>query len=131
MLRKLLPAFAVASSIALAFGTQALGQQRGQQPAALSDKQWLESKEAQAHIAAAMAIAKPDLLQEAANLCSARGPQRPAVVRQEGGLPPIPDVEIEPTRIFDNLYYIGFNDVGAWALTTRQGIILIDSLNTP
>src|SRR2546426_10659114 len=131
MLRKLLPAFAVASSIALAFGTQALAQQRGQQPAALSDKQWLESKEAQAHIAAAMAIAKPDLLQEAANLCSARGPQRPAVVRQEAGLPPIPDVEIEPARIFDNLYYIGFNDVGAWALTTSQGIILIDSLNTP
>ncbi len=131
MLRKLLPAFAFAWSIALAFETQALAQQRGQPPAGLSEKQWLESKEAQAHVTAAMAIAKPDLLEEAANLCSARGPQRPAVVRQEKGLPPIPDVEIEPARIFDNLYYIGFNDVGAWALTTSQGIIVIDSLNTP
>jgi len=131
MLRKLLPAFAFAWSIALAFETQALAQQRGQPPAGLSEKQWLESKEAQAHVTAAMAIAKPDLLEEAANLCSARGPQRPAVVRQEKGLPPIPDVEIEPARILDNLYYIGFNDVGAWALTTSQGIIVIDSLNTP
>src|SRR5437867_7125489 len=109
----------------------AVAQQRGQPPAGLSEKQWLESKEAQAHVTAAMAIAKPDLLEEAANLCSARGPQRPAVVRQEKGLPPIPDVEIEPARILDNLYYIGFNDVGAWALTTSQGIIVIDSLNTP
>src|SRR5438034_10704257 len=109
----------------------AVAQQRGQQPAGLTDKQWLESKEAQAHVTAAMAIAKPDLLQEAANLCSARGPQRPAVLRQEAGLPPVPRETLEPARIFDNLYYIGFDTVGAWALTTSQGIIVIDSLNTP
>jgi len=109
----------------------AVAQQRGQQPAGLSEKQWLESKEAQAHVTAAMAIAKPDLLQEAANLCSARGPQRPAVLRQEAGLPPVPRETLEPARIFDNLYYIGFDTVGAWALTTTQGIIVIDSLNTP
>ena len=100
----------------------AVAQQRGQQPAGLSEKQWLESKEAQAHVTAAMAIAKPDLLQEAANLCSARGPQRPAVLRQEAGLPPVPRETLEPARIFDNLYYIGFDTVGAWALTTSQGI---------
>src|SRR5947208_15272864 len=63
----------------------AVAQQRGQQPAGLSEKQWLESKEAQAHVTAAMAIAKPDLLQAAANLCSASGPQRPAVRRHEVG----------------------------------------------
>ena len=108
-----------------------VGQQRGQQPGNLTERQWQETKEAQAHVAAAMAIAKPDLLQEAANLCSARGPQRPAVLRQEAGLPPVPRQTLEPTKIFDNLYYIGFNDIGAWALTTSQGIIVIDSLNTP
>jgi metallo-beta-lactamase class B len=106
-------------------------QQRGQQPAGLTEKQWLDSKEAQAHVTKAMAIAKPDLLTEAGNLCSARGPQRPAVLRQEAGLPPVPRQTLEPTKIFDNLYYIGFNDVGAWAITTSQGIIVIDSLNTP
>jgi metallo-beta-lactamase class B len=114
-----------------ALQTNLLAQQRGQQPAGLPENQWSESKEAQAHVTAAMAMAKPDLLQEAGNLCSARGPQRPAVLRQEAGLPPVPRQTLEPTRIFDNLYYIGFNDVGAWALTTSQGIIVIDSLNTP
>jgi metallo-beta-lactamase class B len=108
-----------------------MAQQRGQQPANLSEKQFSESKEAQSHVAAAMAIAKPDLLEEAANACSARGPQRPAVRRQEAGLPAVPRETLEPTKIFDNLYYIGFNDIGAWALTTSQGIIVIDSLNTP
>src|SRR5216117_1284677 len=108
-----------------------LAQQRGQQPAGLTEKQWSESKEAQSHVTAAMAIAKPDLLTEAANLCSVRGPQRPAVLRQEAGLPPVPRQTLEPTKIFDNLYYIGFNDIGAWALTTSQGIIVIDTLYTP
>src|SRR5215470_17057717 len=131
MLRRILAAFFLAICVGAAFGVNLIGQQRGQQPANLSEKQWLESKEAQAHVTAAMAIAKPDLLQEAANLCSARGPQRPAVLRQEAGLPPVPRQTLEPTKIFDNLYYIGFNDVGAWALTTSQGIIVIDSLNTP
>src|SRR3989442_5556896 len=128
---RLIAGFVFATSLAVALKTHAVAQQRGQQPAGLTQKQWLESKEAQAHVAAAMAIAKPDLLQEAANLCSARGPQRPAVLRQEAGLPPVPRETLEPTRIFDNLYYIGFDTVGAWALTTSQGIIVIDSLNTP
>ena len=34
-----------------------------------------------------------------------------------------------PTRMFDNLYYVGLNSVGAYALTTSAGIILLDSLN--
>ena len=132
MLKKFfLAAVLVAASTEAALHTNLLAQQRGQQPANLTEKEWLESKEAQAHVTAAMAIAKADLLQEAANLCSARGPQRPAVLRQEAGLPPVPRQTLEPTKIFDNLYYIGFNDVGAWALTTSQGIIVIDSLNTP
>src|SRR5437899_4868488 len=115
----------------LVFACTGFAQQRGQQPAGLTEKQWQESREAQAHVTKAMAIAKPDLLTEAGNLCSARGPQRPAVLRQEAGLPPVPRQTLEPTKIFDNLYYIGFNDIGAWALTTSQGIIVIDSLNTP
>src|SRR5262245_22100650 len=131
MFNRQLASFFVAVSIGAALQISLIAQQRGQQPANLTDKEWLESSEAQAHVAAAMAIAKPDLMQEAANLCSARGPQRPAVLRQEAGLPAVPRETLEPTKIFDNLYYIGFNDVGAWALTTRQGIIVIDSLNTP
>src|SRR5262245_33881596 len=113
------------------FGTTLIAQQRGQSPAALTEKQFKESKEAQEHVTKAMRLAKPDLMDEFGNLCSARGPQRPAVLRQEAGLAPVPRQTLEPTKIFDSLYYIGFNDVGAWALATSQGIIVIDSLNTP
>jgi metallo-beta-lactamase class B len=112
------------------FGTTLIAQ-RGQAPAGLTEKQFKESKEAQEHVTKAMTLAKPDLMDEFGNLCSARGPQRPAVLRQEAGLPPVPRQTLEPTKIFDNLYYIGFNDVGAWALTTSQGIIVIDTLYTP
>lgn len=38
---------------------------------------------------------------------------------------------IEPTRLFDNLFSIGQNAVSAYALDTREGIILIDALNSP
>jgi metallo-beta-lactamase class B len=35
----------------------------------------------------------------------------------------------EPTKVFDNLYYVGIQSVSAWALTTSQGIIILDTLN--
>ena len=35
----------------------------------------------------------------------------------------------EPAKIFDNLDFVGVNDVASWAVTTSQGIILIDALN--
>ena len=37
----------------------------------------------------------------------------------------------EPFQIFDNLYYIGIEWVAAYLLTTRDGLILIDSLYDP
>ena len=36
---------------------------------------------------------------------------------------------IEPTKLFDNLYYFGFNTVGGSAVPTSDGIIIIDALN--
>jgi metallo-beta-lactamase class B len=35
-----------------------------------------------------------------------------------------------PIKLFDNLTYIGFNDVGAWVVPTSAGIILFDTLNS-
>ena len=32
--------------------------------------------------------------------------------------------------MFENLYYLGFSDVGAWAIPTSDGIILMDTLNS-
>jgi metallo-beta-lactamase class B len=37
------------------------------------------------------------------------------------------DPEIEPTRVFDNLYVIGRSGTAVWAVTTSDGIVLIDS----
>ena len=34
-----------------------------------------------------------------------------------------------PTKMFDNLYYVGVSTVGAYALQTTDGIILIDALD--
>ena len=36
-----------------------------------------------------------------------------------------------PSQLFDNLYYVGKTDVGAWALKTSDGIVLFDTLNNP
>jgi hypothetical protein len=46
------------------------------------------------------------------------------IIHVESGLPPPP-----PTKVFDNLYYIGYADVGSWVLKTSDGIILFDTLN--
>src|SRR3954470_10147589 len=35
---------------------------------------------------------------------------------------------IEPAKVFDNLYFVGSKIHSSWALTTSQGIILIDTL---
>ena len=43
--------------------------------------------------------------------------------------PTFADLNIEPVRLFDNLYFIGLANVYAWAVDTPEGIILFDSLN--
>ena len=34
----------------------------------------------------------------------------------------------EPAKVFDNLYFLGGKVHSAWALTTKEGIILIDTI---
>src|SRR5215510_14670268 len=34
----------------------------------------------------------------------------------------------EPVKVFDNLYFVGEKDFGAWAVTTSEGIIVIDAI---
>lgn len=48
-----------------------------------------------------------------------------------GGGGPMDDYEmhrIEPFQVFDNLYYIGMDNISAWALTTTEGIILFEAM---
>src|SRR4029078_4445428 len=34
----------------------------------------------------------------------------------------------EPVKVFDNLYFLGQTEYSAWAVTTSQGIIVIDAI---
>ena len=37
--------------------------------------------------------------------------------------------QIKPTRVFDDLYYLGIDEVASWGLASSAGIILFDALN--
>lgn len=73
----------------------------------------------EAHIAAATEAAGKDLT-GILSICdprqAARAP-RPAVSTAE------------PAKVFDNLYFVGLPSVSAWALTTSDGIIVLDTLD--
>lgn len=79
-------------------------------------------KAAQAHMDRARVLAGKSFMQTTYSLqCGLSGP---AMSRFRSTVVP------EPTRLFDNLYYVGVTSVGAYALDTKDGIILIDALNT-
>jgi metallo-beta-lactamase class B len=73
----------------------------------------------QAHVAAATAAAGQDL-KSRLQLCTVRPPGR-------GPRPA--DNTAPPMKIFDNLYFVGIPSVSSWAITTSQGIIVIDTLD--
>ena len=58
----------------------------------------------------------------------AGGPGRGA---RAGGPPAAPARETwhaEPVKVFDNLYFVGQTEFSAWAITTSEGIILLDAI---
>jgi metallo-beta-lactamase class B len=91
---------------------------------------------AQVHVAAAKAAARTDYPGVDA-LCAAQRPDdRPlpapgsVAPRSPAGrtIPPQSGWYAEPAKVFDNLYFVGGKDVSAWAVTTSEGIVVIDSL---
>ena len=61
------------------------------------------------------------------------GPEGDAVrlPASPGGLPGLPGQEewrTSPVKVFDNLYYVGQTEYSAWAVTTSEGIIIIDAV---
>ena len=62
------------------------------------------------------------------------GGAAPAVAAAPGRRPPpAPPADsstwyAEPVKVFDNLYFVGQSEYSAWAVTTSEGIILIDTL---
>lgn len=77
------------------------------------------------HLAKARALAWPDLYTTYIQRCitAQAYPQYLNDLQRKGPLP--------PTRVFDQLYFVGDNSVSAWAINTTEGIILFDALSGP
>jgi metallo-beta-lactamase class B len=81
----------------------------------------------EAHLATAKAAAGFDFAGTLARICIAPQTAPGADVVP----PPPPDRSTwftEPAKVFDNLYFVGTKFHSSWALTTPEGIILIDTL---
>jgi metallo-beta-lactamase class B len=52
----------------------------------------------------------------------------PAYITDPSKAPPRDTWFAEPTKVFDNLYFVGGKLHSSWALTTKDGIILIDTI---
>src|SRR6202158_4256985 len=84
-----------------------------------------------AHLVAARTAAGFDFTGTLARLCVAPVAV-PSTLRDAApGPPPARDTWFaEPAKVFDNLYFVGSKIHSSWALTTSEGIILIDTLYT-
>jgi len=81
----------------------------------------------EAHLAAAKTAAGFDFTGTLVRLCIA--PQTAPGRDVAPGPAPARDTWItEPAKVFDNLYFVGTKIHSSWALTTSDGIILIDTL---
>ena len=79
------------------------------------------------HLAAAKEAAGSDYTGTLARICIT--PQTaPGGDRAPSNPPPRQAWFTEPAKIFDNLYFVGSRIHSSWALTTSDGIILIDTL---
>lgn len=84
----------------------------------------------QAHVALAKAAAGQDHVELFNALCSEPAP--PAAAPSAGSdTQASPDRSLwhaEPVKVFDNLYFVGQSEYSAWAVTTSDGIILVDTI---
>src|SRR5579864_2155260 len=96
-----------------------------------------QSAQSDAHVAAAKAAAGTDFAGVFNRICSEAvlraAAARPAAGRagaaqRPPGPPPRESWHAEPVKVFDNLYFLGQTEYSVWAITTSQGIILIDSI---
>ena len=84
-----------------------------------------------AHLVAAREAAGFDFTGTLARLCVAP-PMVPNTVRDvaPGPAPARETWFAEPAKVFDNLYFVGSKIHNSWALTSSEGIILIDTIFT-
>jgi metallo-beta-lactamase class B len=94
------------------------------------------------HIAAARAAAGDDFQNLFNFQCNGPGPRAPGVAAAgatgrgggRGGAPRQPGPPdkstwyAEPVKVFDNLYFFGQSEYAVWAITSSQGIIVLDTI---
>lgn len=84
------------------------------------------------HVAAAKAAAGSDYAAIATRLCTAPAPPAPrpaATAAPRATRAPARDTwYAKPVKVFDNLYFVGQSEYSAWAVTTTDGIIIIDPI---
>ena len=85
---------------------------------------------ADAHLARALATAKPEFTDLFDTTC---GLVRPELVVNRTPAPPAVAADrstwhAEPVKVFDNLYFVGQSEYSAWAVTTSDGIIVMDAI---
>ena len=94
------------------------------------------SPEAQRHIDAARVAAGTEHQAVWKAVCDsalalAKPPAAAGAPAATGAVPAPPAREqwyAEPQKVFDNLYFVGMTMYSAWAITTSQGIILLDAI---
>lgn len=124
MMRSMAPTLGFSAFLALALlpGASALSAQAP------------EEEEVSRHVAAARAAAGEDHGALFNLLCPLpTGPDGEAreLPASPRGLPSLPGEEewrTAPVRVFDNLYFVGQSEYSAWAVTTSEGIVVIDAL---
>ena len=87
------------------------------------------------HMIKARNAAGTDFTDVLARLCVAPPPIPTTTVERapSGRAPVIPARDIwyaEPAKVFDNLYFVGSKIHNAWALTSNEGIIILDTIFT-
>ncbi|HSC15603.1 MAG TPA: MBL fold metallo-hydrolase [Gammaproteobacteria bacterium] len=85
--------------------------------------------EVERHIAAARAAAGEHAAM-VDRLCPMPGVARPVQGNRTAppGVPARDSWHAEPAKVFDNFYFVGMTEFSAWAVTTSEGIIVIDPL---
>jgi metallo-beta-lactamase class B len=85
------------------------------------------------HVAAAKAAAGTEYSAIATRLCTPPAPPAPRTTSapatpRPAGAPARDTWYAKPMKVFDNLYFVGQTEYSAWAVTTSDGIIIIDPI---
>ncbi|MGH9386305.1 MAG: MBL fold metallo-hydrolase [Vicinamibacterales bacterium] len=85
------------------------------------------------HVAAAKTAAGTEYTGLMNRLCTAPAPLAPRATAQpaapqSAGAPARETWYAKPVKVFDNLYFVGQSEYSAWAVTTSEGIIVIDPI---